>query len=140
LPFFSESEHIFNSIERLSKDWNSPIYVFFRKSPRIEYVNHCHVHVFECAAGRCRGKNGRDVRWYLDTSDAKSTSGLRWHAKNCWGDEAVEAADSTQDLESAHIVLANTKLRDGSITAEFECIGKEKVTYSHHQHTSAESR
>ena len=98
------------------------------------------LHVFECAAGKCRGKNGRDVRRFLDTGDAKSTSGLRRHAKNCWGNEAVEAADGTQDLDSARIVLAKTKLRDGSITAEFERIGKGKVTFSHHQHTSTEAR
>ena len=97
--------------------------------------------MFECAAGRCRGKNGRDVRRFLDTGDAKSTSGLRRHAKKCWGDDAVEAADGTQDLESACVVLAKTKLRDGSITAEFEhMIGKGKVTFSHRQHTSTEAR
>ena len=96
--------------------------------------------MFECAAGKCRGKNGRDVRCFLDTGDAKSTSGLRRHAKNCWGDEAVEAADGTQDLESARKVLAKTKLRDGTITAQFERIGKGKVTFSHRQHTSTEAR
>ena len=96
--------------------------------------------MFECAAGKCRGKNGRDVRRYLDTGDAKSTSGLHRHAKNCWGVEAVEAADGTQDLESAHKVLAKTKLRDGAITAQFERIGKGKVTFSHRQHTSMEAR
>lgn len=128
-------------IERLSKDWNSPIYVFFKQTPRIEYVNNRRAHVFVCAAGRCRGKNGRDVRRFLDTGDAKSTSSLRRHAKNCWGDEAVAAADGTQDLDGARVVLAKTKLRDGSITAEFQCIaGKGKVTYSHRQHTSTESR
>jgi len=135
-----EEKLIISSVERLSKDWNAPIYVFFRKVPRIEYVNDRRAHVFECAAGRCRGKNGRDVRRFLDTGDAKSTSGLRRHAKNCWGDEAVAAADGTQDLESARVVLAKTKLRDGSITAEFERIGKGKLTYSHRQHTSTESR
>jgi hypothetical protein len=108
--------------------------------PRVEYVNDRLAHVFECAAGKCRGKNGRDVRRFLDTGDAKSTSGLRRHAKNCWGDEAVAAADSTQDLEGARVVLARTKLRDGSITAAFEHIGKGKVSYSHRQHTSTESR
>ena len=127
-------------IERLSKDWNSPIYVFFKLSPRIEYVNDRRVHVFECAAGRCRGKNGRYVRRFLDTGDAKSTSGLRRHAKNCWGDEAVAAADGTQDLEGARVVLLKTKLCDGSITAEFERIAKGKISYSHRQHTSTESR
>jgi hypothetical protein len=52
----------------------------------------------------------------------------------------VEAADGTQDLESARKVLAKTKLRDGSITAQFECIRKGKVTFSHCQHTSTEAR
>jgi hypothetical protein len=96
--------------------------------------------VFMCAAGRCRGKNGRDVRRFLDTTDARSTSGLRRHAKNCWGSEAVEAADATKDLESARLVLSKTKLRDGSITAQFERIGKGKVTFSHRQHTTTEAR
>ena len=108
--------------------------------PQVEYVNNRRAHVFECAAGKCRGKHGQDVCRFLDTGDAKSTSSLRRHAKNCWGDEAVAAADSTQDLESARVVLAKTKLRDRSITAEFERIGKGKVTYSHCQHTSTESR
>ena len=52
----------------------------------------------------------------------------------------MEAADGTHDLDGARVVLAKTKLRDGSITAEFERIGKGKVTFSHHQHTSTEAR
>jgi hypothetical protein len=129
-----------SQLERLSKEWTSPIYVFFRKEPRVEYLDGRRVHIFECAAAKCRGKNGRDVRRFLDTGDAKSTSGLRRHAKKCWGDDAVEAADDTKDLENARLVLAKTKLRDGSITAQFERIGKEKITFSHRQHTSTESR
>jgi len=104
--------------------------------PRIEYVSGRRAHVFECAAGRCRGKNGRDVHRFLDTGDARSTSGLRRHAKKCWGDEAVAAADGTQDLEGARVVLAKTKLRDGSITAVFECLGKGKVSFIHRVSTS----
>ena len=69
--------------------------------PQVEYVKDCQAHIFECAVGKCRGKNGHDVCQFLDTSDAKSTSGLCRHAKNCWGDEAVAAADSTHDLEGA---------------------------------------
>ena len=127
-------------IEQLSKDWTSPIYVFFRTSPHIEYVDGRHAHTFECAAGRCRGKNGRDVRRYLDKGDAKSTSGLRRHATKCWGAETVKSADGTKDLEAARTVLLKTKLRDGTIMAEFERIRRGKVTYSHHQHTSTEAR
>jgi hypothetical protein len=130
-------------IERLSKEWVSPIYVFFRTSPRIEYVDGRRAHIFECAAGRCRSKNsknGRDVRRYLDKADAKSTSGLRRHAVKCWGAETVKSADDTKDLEAARAVLLKSKMRDGTITAEFERIGKSNVTYSHRQHTSTEAR
>src|SRR5271155_3070068 len=98
------------------------------------------IHVFECAAQTCRGKNGRDVRRFLDTGDAKSTSGLCRHAKSCWGDEAVAAADNSQDLQGAQAILTHTKLHDGSITAEFQRIEKGKITYSHCQHTKTESR
>ena len=100
----------------------------------------CRIHIFECAAGKCQGKNGRDVRRYLDKGDAKSTSGLCQHAMKCWGAEAVKAVDSTKDLEAACAVLLKTKLRDGTITAQFECIGRGKVTYSHRQHTATEAR
>ena len=96
--------------------------------------------MFECAASRCRGKNGRGVRRFLDTGDARSTSGLRRHAKKCWGDEAVEAADGTKDLESACAVLSKTKLPDGSISTQFERAGKGKVSFSHRQHTTTEAR
>jgi hypothetical protein len=80
-----QTELITNQQARLSKDWTSPVYVFFRQEPRIEYFKDRRLHVFACAAGKCRGKNRRDVRRFLDTGDAKSTSGLRRHAKNCWG-------------------------------------------------------
>jgi hypothetical protein len=74
--------------------------------PRIDYVDDRRVHIFMCAATHCRGKNGRDVRRFMDTGDARSTSGLRRHAKICWGEEAVSAADNTADLEGARTVLA----------------------------------
>jgi hypothetical protein len=115
--------------------------VFFGRTPRIEYVDQRRVHVFECAASHCKGKHGRDVRRFLDTGDARSTSGLRRHAKMCWGDEAVSAADNTRDLDGARAVLAKSGLkRNGSITQAFERIGKEKVSYSHRQHTYTETR
>jgi len=97
-------------------------------------------HIFECAAGRCRGKNGRVVCRYLDKGDVKSTSGLRRHAIKCWGAETVKSADGTKDLEAARTILLKSKLRDGTIMAEFERIGKGKITYSHHQHTSNDAR
>ena len=128
-----------NTTEKLSKDWVSPIYVFFKPTPAIEYINDHRVHVFECTAPNCKGKaNGRKVRRYLDTTDAKSTSNLRKHAKICWGEEPVAAADATKNVHAAREALG--KYKDSSITAAFRRVAKGKVTYSHRQHTTAEAR
>lgn len=64
--------------------------------------------------------NSHMVRRYLDTGDAKSTSNLREHAKICWGEEAVAAADETRDVQAAREALAKIKSVDSSITAAFE--------------------
>jgi len=59
----------------------------------------------------------------------------------CWSEEAVSTADNTRDLDAAHTILAKLGLkRNGSITDAFEHISKEKVSYSHHQHTYTETR
>jgi len=107
------------NVERLSKEWTSPVYAFFKPTPLIEYIKDRRVHVFECNAKHCKGKgNGWMVRRYLDTSDAKSTSNLCKHAKICWGEDEVAAADQTQDANTAREALK--KNRDGSITEAFE--------------------
>lgn len=80
------------------------------------------------------------VRRYLDTGDAKSTGNLRKHAKNCWGEDVVAAADETKDVHAAREALGKMKSVDSSITAAFERVAKSKVTYSHRQHTTAEAR
>ena len=109
--------------------------------PSIEYIKGRCVHVFECAATHCIGKgNGRLVCRYLDTGDAKSTGNLCKHAKICWGEEAVAAADNTKDVRAVREVLGKMKSFDSSITAAFRQISKDKVTYSHRQHTTAEAR
>ena len=107
------------------KKWTSPVYVFFKKIPQIG-GHRCHV--FSCAAGSCKGCNGRNIIQFLDKGDANSTSNLLRHARICWGTNAVEAATATKDLEAAHEVLGTTKLRDGSILAEFQWLSKDKVT------------
>jgi hypothetical protein len=78
------------------------------------------------------------VRCYLDTSDAEFTSNLLKHAKICWGEEEVAGADRIKDVYTAHEALKNR--RDGSIMQAFEQVAKATVTYSHHQHTTTESR
>ena len=76
--------------------------------------------MFECAATRCKGKiNGHMVRRYLDTGDAKSTRNLRKHAKICWGEEAVAAADNTKDVNAACEALGKMKSVDSSINSRF---------------------
>ena len=81
------------------------------------------------------------MRRFLDTGDARSTSSLRRHARICWGEEAVSAADNTKDLNGARDVLAKVGLkRNGSITEAFQRIGKDKVSYSHRQYTYTETR
>lgn len=124
------------------KDWNAPVYAFFKPVPDIGYVDDRRIHIFKCGALHCkgRGKYGQHVRRYLDTGDAKSTSNLRRHAKMCWGLEAVDAASKTKDVYAARDAMAKSKPRDGSITAAFERISEEHVTYSHRQLTKAESR
>lgn len=124
----------------MSKKWSSPVYVFFKKTPQIQYKDGRRCHVFSCAAARCKGRNGRNVIRFLDKGDANSTSNLLRHAKICWGTEAVEAANATRDLDAARDVLAKTKMRDGTILAEFQRLSKDKVTYRHTQHTTSEAR
>jgi hypothetical protein len=120
------------------KEWDAPIYVFFKATPSVDYIDGHKAHVFECNASHCRGKT-RFVRCFLDKGDAKSTSNLRHHAKSCWGEEAMVAADNTRDVRSACDALANHKDIDGSIMAAFQRAGKGKFTYSHCQHTKVES-
>lgn len=104
------------------------------------------VHAFKCTSTKCLGK-GRDrriVKRYLDTTDSKSTGNLRKHAKLCWTEDAIKAADATKDLDTARGVLKEAgsgKLRDGSLTAKFERVSKGgKITYSHRQHTKTETK
>jgi hypothetical protein len=59
--------------------------------------------------------------------DAKSMSNLRKHAKSCWGAETVEAADQTKDVTEAQDSVVKPLGKDGSITAIFERVGKERL-------------
>lgn len=126
------------SSERLTADWTSPIYAFFGPIPDITYdAKGRRAHEFRCTAVHCKGK--RFVRRFLDTSDRKSTSNLKRHATVCWGPEVVgDALEAKVGIKSARQTLSDMK--DGSITASFERKGKGKVSYSHRQHTKAETR
>lgn len=121
-------------LERLMEGWNAPIYAFFHPIPTIGYDKGRRFHEFSCFAKSCN----RTVRRYLDKKDVGSTSNLHKHAKVCWGVETVQAAMAVKTAKEAREVLSKSK--DGSIAAAFMLKGKGKVTYSHRQHTRAETR
>ena len=121
------------------KRWDTPVYAFFKPFTTIDYINDRKAHIFECVATSCRQKS-RFVHRFLYTGDTSSTSNLCRHAKVCWGADAVVAADQTGGATTARKALANQSEVNGSITAAFKRAGKGKVTYSHRQHTMAESR
>ena len=128
-----------SQLGRLQKEWDSPIYIFFKPIPTIQYIQNRKAHVFECAARQCLGRT-RFIRRYLDTSDAKSTGNMRRHARICWGSEAVDAADGTRDIKVARGALRNMRTTNGSITAAFHRVARGRVVYSHRQHTKTEAR
>lgn len=127
------------AVETLQKEWTAPIYAFFKVDPIIEYVNGRRCHTFICGATHCKNKT-RGVRRYLDTSDATSTGNLRKHARKCWTDEVVQAADKATNAEAIRESTSRGNLNPQSITACLERQGKGTVTYSHRQHTKTETR
>ena len=111
--------------------------------PAIETLNGRRAHVFSCIAESCKGKgkSPRLVNRFVDKHDAKSMSNLRKHAKKCWGEDVVKAADETKDINLARGIVAKSGLGNPKITAMFERVkGKGAVTYSHTQHTKTETK
>jgi hypothetical protein len=108
----------------------------------VEYVSGRRCHIFQCSAKNCKGsgQGGRGVRRFLDKGDARSTSNLRKHARKCWGDDVVTAADNARNADEVRATKEKANLNPNSITAAFEWNGMGKVTYSHRQHTKTESR
>ena len=127
-------------LAQLQKSFNSPIYTFFKPLPTIEYIQGCKSHVFECAAPTC-GCKTRFICRFLDKSDARSTSNLWHHAKICWSDEAVDAADGSRDVKATQATLEGLKAnKNGSIMDAFQSISKGKAVYSTCQHTKIKAR
>jgi hypothetical protein len=120
----------------LSKEWKAPVYAFFEPVPQIGYEAGRRFHSFKCAARGCKQR----IHHYLDTNDHGSTGNLRKHAKTCWGTEAVEMAGTVKTAAEARENVVKPLQMNGSITAVFERTNKGKVTYSHRQHTKAETK
>ena len=119
--------------ERMMEKWNTPIYAFWKPIPSISYDNGRRYHQFHCFKKSC----SKSVKHYLDTSDATSTGNLHRHTKACWGGEVLKLAMNAGNLDEARAVLSKSK--DDSIAEAFQVKGKDKVTYSHRQHTKTET-
>ena len=96
------------------------------------------MHVFKCGAKQCHSRKPF-IHRYLDTSNSRLTSNLQCHAKACWGDEVVDAADDTKDKNVTSAALQDLKTKNGSIMAAFQQVSKGKAMYSHCQHTEIEA-
>ncbi|KAI0716611.1 hypothetical protein C8Q76DRAFT_617562 [Earliella scabrosa] len=121
---------------RLQATWDAPIYAFYKPNVTIGHKDGRRYHAFTCAAKGC--KRTKKLRRYLDTSDKKSTGNLRKHVKACWGAEVLARADEAVNADEVRRKIVPGVLRDGTITAHFER-KKGEVTYSHRQHTRAET-
>ena len=116
------------------------MYAFFRPTPLIEHINGRRCHTFICAAAHCKMASNK-VRRYLDTKDAKSTSNLRKHARRCFGEDAVAAADNAANADEVRrtTLASGGTLRSESLTATFGRREGGSFTFSHRPHTTTES-
>ena len=62
------------------------------------------------------------------------------HVKTSWGKEILDTADSAKDASEVQTKIVHTFLWNGSITKAFERKNQGVETYSHQQHTPAETR
>ncbi|KAA1478817.1 hypothetical protein DENSPDRAFT_788475 [Dentipellis sp. KUC8613] len=122
--------------EKLQAKCTSAIYAFSDPTPIITYRNSRKYHTFTCLSKGC----GKQVSRCLQTTDAMSTSNMRKHARQCWGEDVVRAADLAGNVSVARDKVTKPFLKDGSITAAFVRSGKGKITYSHRQHMKTETK
>ncbi|KAI4518013.1 hypothetical protein K525DRAFT_180739, partial [Schizophyllum commune Loenen D] len=122
--------------------WTTPIYAFYHPVPAAGYIKDKKgkerpAHTFKCYNRGCT----QTINRYLDTMDRSSTGNLLRHAKSCWGDEAVDIAQSQHETaKSARESVTTPLKRNGDIKLAFERKGKGKITYSTRPHTKTEAR
>ncbi|KAJ7587040.1 hypothetical protein C8J56DRAFT_786832, partial [Mycena floridula] len=76
--------------------WTAPIYQFF-KPPVLKFDDTGRpYHWFACDLKTCRGQGAHGVKRYADTSDSSGTKNLKRHAKTCFGEDALMAADKAK--------------------------------------------
>ena len=122
-----DDETLLVESERLSKDWKAQVYAFYDPIPVVAYMNMRRCHEFKCAARGCKYISRR----YLDTKDRASTGNMIKHAKQCWGEEAWNAASQCRSATEARLNVTGPIYSSGSITVAFQRTANGKVTYSH---------
>ena len=65
---------------------------------------------------------------------------MRKHVESCWGEDALKAAMEAGTANDARETVVKELKGSGTITASFERKGKGQVTFSHRQHTKAETK
>ncbi|RDX39995.1 hypothetical protein OH76DRAFT_1366894, partial [Lentinus brumalis] len=123
---------------KLSTKWRSCAYAFFKADVEVVYVDGRRCLEFKCAAKTCRV--GKPVRRFLDTKDAASSGNLFKHARQCWGDEALEQARELGDATRVRSTLVANILRTGAITEYFAPARQGAPTYSNRPYTKLEIR
>ena len=75
------------------------------------------------------------VRRYLDKGNMNSTSNMCKHAKRCWGTKVIVSANNANNANDVCDTMIKGILDPQLITAAFKQQGKDKVMFSHRQHT-----
>ncbi|KAJ6587344.1 hypothetical protein B0H10DRAFT_1831741, partial [Mycena sp. CBHHK59/15] len=118
--------------------WTSTIYTFYLGDVKIEYRGSKLHHTFTCGARNCKHTITRNQT----TKDSNSTKNLRVHAKKCWGEDNVVAAEKVKSLAAARKLLKeNSGVRSQRLTDIFrahEAGGGE--SFSHVPLTNEQSR
>ncbi|KAJ7728787.1 hypothetical protein B0H14DRAFT_2409936, partial [Mycena olivaceomarginata] len=118
--------------------WTSHIYVFSLGNIQFDYRSGKRHHVFTCAARNCKHTIARNQT----TKDLNSTKNLCMHAKKCWGEENVLAAEKVKSLgEARKLLTENSRVRNQQLTDIFKAhaaAGGE--SYSHVPWTNEQSR
>jgi hypothetical protein len=118
----------------MKKKWRAPIYGFFKAMPEIEYKDERRSHVFHCLADGCD-----NVVWRFVGRDS-STSNLIKHAKKCFGEDTVKAATSAKNAMEVRDKIVGGMLKNGKLTTVFERKDRQRVSYSHRQHSKVETK
>jgi hypothetical protein len=119
-------------VERLMKEWKSPVYAFYEPVPRISSIGGRRCHEFHCVAHRCNYISRR----FRDTLSKASTGNLILHVKSCWGEEAWNAARKCQNATDAREEVTKPLLKSGLVGIR----KKRKVPHFHRVPTKAETR